>query len=61
MGQSALEDTIAYIGRQPEHHQKRTFEQEFRGLMKLYQLEFDERYLWETEQFTLRPYRAEND
>ena len=60
IGQSGLEDTIAYIGRQPEHHRKRTFKQEFRGLMKLYQLEFDERYLWDWR-FTLRPYRAETN
>jgi hypothetical protein len=31
IGQSALDDTIAYIAHQPEHHPRRTFEEKFRG------------------------------
>jgi putative transposase len=36
-----------YIQTQREHHQKRSFEDEFRELMALAGIEFDERYVWE--------------
>jgi putative transposase len=35
-----------YIRRQEEHHQKRTFRDEFILLLKKNGIEFDERYLW---------------
>jgi putative transposase len=47
IGQSGLEDTVAYIADQAEHHRTRTFQDELRTLLRLYQLEFDERYLWD--------------
>lgn len=47
IGQSGVADAIAYIADQPNHHRRKTFQQELRGLLKLYQLEFDERYLWD--------------
>ena len=46
IGQSGLKEAVTYIAKQAEHHRKRTFEEELRALLKLYELEFDERYLW---------------
>jgi len=36
-----------YIARQPEHHLKETFQDEYRRLMKKYRIEYEERYLWD--------------
>jgi REP element-mobilizing transposase RayT len=36
-----------YIERQEEHHQKISFQDEFRELLRKHGIEFDERYLWE--------------
>jgi putative transposase len=47
LGQSGVAEAIAYIAQQPEHHRRKTFEEELRALLKLYQLEFDERHLWD--------------
>jgi len=47
IGQSGLQETIAYIVHQAEHHRRRTFQEEMRTLLKLYEVEFDERYLWD--------------
>ena len=35
-----------YIARQPEHHLKRTFQEEYRKLLMNSGIEFNERYLW---------------
>jgi putative transposase len=45
IGQSGLKEATAYVNNQPEHHRKKTFQEELRALLKLYGLEFDERYL----------------
>ena len=37
---------IKYIENQPEHHKKALFEKEFVGLLKYYNIEFDEKYVW---------------
>ena len=37
----------AYIGHQEEHHREETFQEEFRRLCENYDLEIDERYVWE--------------
>ena len=34
-----------YIARQPEHHRKRTFREEYMALLRKHGVEFDERYL----------------
>ncbi|MCE9553764.1 MAG: transposase [Planctomycetes bacterium] len=36
-----------YIQRQQEHHRERTFREEFIGLLRKHNIEFDERYLFE--------------
>jgi putative transposase len=47
IGQSGITEASAYIAHQAEHQSKRTFEDELRALLKHYELEFDERYLWD--------------
>ena len=44
---SELEVVIRYIENQHEHHTKRTFQDEFRGFLKKYNVEYDERYVWD--------------
>ena len=36
-----------YIDRQEEHHRTRTFQEEYRDLLRRYHVEFDERYVWD--------------
>src|SRR5215204_6983497 len=36
-----------YIRRQREHHKKADFKNEFRGLLKRHEVEYDERYVWD--------------
>jgi REP element-mobilizing transposase RayT len=44
---SALERTIHYIATQEEHHNKRTFQDEYRTFLQKYGVEWDERYVWD--------------
>ena len=36
-----------YIANQERHHRVRTFQDEFRRLLELYQVEYDEAYVWD--------------
>jgi putative transposase len=36
-----------YIANQEEHHKKETFQEEFLRLLRLYGIEFDEKYVWD--------------
>jgi putative transposase len=36
-----------YIAGQEEHHRKVSFQDEFRGFLKRYDVEYDERYVWD--------------
>ncbi len=36
-----------YIANQEEHHRKETFQDEFRRLLQKYNVEYDERYIWD--------------
>ncbi len=36
-----------YIARQQEHHQRRTFEDEYRDFLHRHRVAFDERYVWD--------------
>jgi REP element-mobilizing transposase RayT len=42
-----LETVREYIRRQPEHHQKQTYQDEFREWLTRYHEEWDERYVWD--------------
>lgn len=41
------EVVIKYIQNQEEHHKTRTFQEEYRLFLKKYQVEYDERYVWD--------------
>ena len=41
------EEVEAYVRNQEEHHRTTTFEEEYRGFLKRYGIEFDERYVWD--------------
>ncbi|MFN0075277.1 MAG: IS200/IS605 family transposase [Prosthecobacter sp.] len=47
VSQSAVAEVRRYIQGQHEHHQKLTFQDEFRAFLKRYEVEFDERYVWD--------------
>ena len=44
---SALDNVIAYINNQKAHHKKQTFQKEYNELLKIFQIEFKEEYLFE--------------
>lgn len=47
IGYSQLDTLIKYIDTQNQHHESYTYEQEIRGLLKKYAVDFDERSLWQ--------------
>ena len=47
IGFSQIDATRVYIGGQEEHHRKISFQDELRELLRRYQIEFDERYVWD--------------
>jgi len=46
-GQSQVETVAGYIERQKEHHKKQNFKEEYRALLKRYEIEYDEQYVWD--------------
>ena len=41
-------DIVAdYISKQKEHHEKRSFQDEYRAFLKKYHINYDERYVWD--------------
>ncbi len=47
LGISQRDEIVAYIRNQQSHHQKRTFQTEFRQFLKVYEIDFDEQYVWD--------------
>jgi hypothetical protein len=47
VSQSDAETVAAYIRNQAQHHQKMTFQEEYRRLLERYQVAFDENYVWD--------------
>ena len=47
VSQSQVEDVRAYIRNQREHHRVKSFQDELRAFLKAYEVEFDERYVWD--------------
>ena len=47
IGKSQVETLRGYLAKQKVHHQKQSFEDELREALKNYEVEFDERYLWD--------------
>lgn len=46
-GQSQLDNVIAYIMNQKQHHKKQTFKDEYKTLLKKFNIEHDEKYLFD--------------
>jgi len=46
VSKSNLESVVAYTQKQREHHQKRSFQDEYREFLKNNGIAFDERYVW---------------
>jgi REP element-mobilizing transposase RayT len=44
---SALDDVIAYIQNQKEHHRKKTFQEEYKEFLTKFQIEHKDEYLFE--------------
>ena len=42
-----VDRVIAYIEFQHEHHRKKDFQNEYRSYLKKYNVEYDERYVWD--------------
>jgi REP element-mobilizing transposase RayT len=47
VGQSGVAEVTNYISRQKEHHRNKTFQEEFRTFLTKFELEYDERYVWD--------------
>jgi putative transposase len=47
VSQSNVEAVREYIRRQPEHHRTQTFQDELREWLRRYEVEWDERYVWD--------------
>ena len=45
ISQSQVPTVINYIGRQAEHHEKQSFRDEYLEFLRLYNIDFDERYV----------------
>jgi REP element-mobilizing transposase RayT len=46
VSRSGVDAVVRYIANQEEHHRKRTFQEEYLGFLKRYEIAYDERYLW---------------
>ncbi|MDD1751284.1 MAG: IS200/IS605 family transposase [Methanothrix sp.] len=47
IGQSDVGRVRKYIEGQEEHHRKKTFQEEFLTCLKEYEIDFDEKYVWD--------------
>lgn len=47
VSQSQVEDVRTYIRNQREHHRVKSFQEKLRAFLKAYEVEFDERYVWD--------------
>jgi REP element-mobilizing transposase RayT len=44
---SQLDAIVEYVNKQPEHHRTRTFQEEYRELLRRHGVDFDERFVWD--------------
>ena len=49
VSRSQIDAVQQYVRNQPEHHRKRSFEDEFRDILKRHGISFDEKYLFEAD------------
>ena len=45
-GKSQIPDIVQYIENQELHHKKRTFQEEYLDFLKVFGIEYDERYIF---------------
>jgi len=50
-GKSQLPQIIQYIEKQQEHHQKKTFIQEYKAFLDAFDVEYDERYIFKPVEY----------
>jgi REP element-mobilizing transposase RayT len=46
IGVSQVAPTVTYIGRQEDHHRRKTFQEEFLGFLEKHGIDYDPRYVW---------------
>ena len=46
ISQSVVDKTLQYIANQKEHHTKHSFAEEYRAFLKLYNVEYDENFVF---------------
>jgi hypothetical protein len=46
---SQLDAVLQYVDTQQEHHRTRSFQEEYRELLRRHGLDFDERYIWHSK------------
>ena len=47
VSKSQVEEVRTYIKTQREHHRVKTFQEEFRAFLTAFEVEYDERYVWD--------------
>ena len=47
VSESNVQSVSDYIANQAEHHRRKTFEEEYRALLKKHHIAYDERYVWD--------------
>ena len=47
VSESKLDAVLTYVEAQSEHHRTCTFQEEYRELLRMHGMEFDERYVWD--------------
>lgn len=47
VSRSNLDEVISYVANQETHHQKVTFQDEYRAFLTKHNVQYDERYLWD--------------
>ena len=47
MSPSQLDAVVRYVEAQDEHHRSRTFQEEYRDLLRRHAVDFDEDYVWD--------------
>jgi REP element-mobilizing transposase RayT len=47
VSKSSVQDVVKYIKNQREHHQKQSFEDEYTSMLKLNEIDYDERYVFD--------------
>ena len=44
---SQLDSVLEYVDKQQQHHRERTYQEEYRELLRKHGVDFDERYVWD--------------